>query len=175
MGTKNGIHAVLKPLKLISPASLPPTTSLYVDASVIMHSVNSTSIELALAVAQITPTCATLGSLVSRYAAAIVTYSSYTRTTDKVIYVFEGIAEKAVTEKRRRTSASKKNTAYRNALFAPKCITRRKAAEKKLAFSMGRPNSWFVNLVIQEMKRNGVTVSFYYISNFQGRRCRGAK
>ena len=145
MGSSSGIYKAIKSVKNPAPASLPSTTSLYVDVSVLMHSIHSSNIELALDVAQITPSCATLGTLVTRYAAAIATYSAYTRTTDNVTYVFEGIASKAVTDKRQRSSAIKKNEAFRNALLAPKSITRRKAAERKLAYCLGRAPIWFVN------------------------------
>jgi hypothetical protein len=53
------------------------------------------------------------------------------------------------------------NDGATNNTFEPKASTSNTtmaAAEKKLANCMGRPPLWFVQMVIQVMKRNGLQV-----------------
>jgi len=160
MGSRNGIHKVLKPVKRQAPASLPPSV-IYVDVSVLLHAIHYKHPELAEMIATYTPSSPNLDQLVKKYAKLITAISPYT-SGQNVEYVFEGEAHKPSTPDRLRKLASKRNFAYRNAILTPKSKTSMAAAVKKLASCMGRPPAWFIQMVVDVMKGLGLTVRNFF-------------
>ena len=155
MGSRNGIHKVLKPVKRQAPASLPPSTVIYVDVSVLLHAINYKHPELAEMIATYTPSSPNLDQLVKKYAKLITAISPYT-SGQNVEYVFEGEAHKPSTPDRLRKLASK---TYRNAILTPKSKTSMAAA---VASCMGRPPPWFIQMVVDVMQGLGLTVRMFF-------------
>jgi len=157
MGARNNFHSCIKSTRKPAPTSLPDTSVIYVDVSVIMHSINRRYPTLAANISVSTPSTPSLQRLVDEYAQRLTSHSQYTAGPN-VTFVFEGEAKKPVTEKRTRRSASNRNFAYRHRFLAPSSKITMAAAEKKLANCMGRPPLWFVQMVIEVMKSNGLQV-----------------
>jgi hypothetical protein len=157
MGARNNFHSCIKSTRKPAPSTVPDAV-VYVDVSVLMHSINRRYPSLAANISVSTPSTPSLQRLVDEYAQRLTTSHSQYTAGRNVTFVFEGEAKKPVTEKRTRRSASNRNFAYRHRFLAPSSRTTMAAAEKKLANCMGRPPLWFVQMVIQVMKRNGLQV-----------------
>jgi len=157
MGARNNFHSCIKSTRKPAPPTIPDAV-VYVDVSVIMHAISRKYPTLAANISVSTPSTPSLQRLVDEYAQRLKTSHSQYTAGPNVTFVFEGEAKKPVTEKRTRRSASNRNFAYRHRFLAPSSRTTMAAAEKKLANCMGRPPLWFVQMVIQVMKRNGLQV-----------------
>ena len=158
MGARNNFHSCIKSARKPAPPTVPATAIIYVDVSVLMHSINRKYPSLAANISVSTPSTPSLQRLVDDYAQRLTTSHSQYTAGRNVTFVFEGEAKKPVTEKRTRRNAANRNFAYRHRFLAPSSRTTMAAAEKKLANCMGRPPLWFVQMVIQVMKRNGLQV-----------------
>ena len=158
MGTGNGFHRLIKSTKRQLPERVPNNTVVLVDVSYIMHAIHSRDNALALRVFQATPADDDINTLVSEYSLALSKFSSYNTHPDTT-FVFEGTAFKPGSAKRVNSRAKTLNAGIRQSIVFPGFQNvGRRAGIKKIAQCMGRPQGWFTNLVIAEMRRLRIQV-----------------
>ena len=149
-------HKGAKQAKRKGAYALPPAAQVFIDASFILHLINSRNKGLALGVAKVYKGSPDSDRLVAAYADALVGLAGPYASVATWVFEAQRLEAKRCDEKKRvRRKKSMKIGTGR--LYSARHSIRREG-RKMVAFSMGRPKNWFIGEVIKVLKRRNMKV-----------------